>query len=107
METVDEATTRVTEDIDGVYDQTVAGRREVDSGVEPFETIDHSNDSRSTSAEDVATATDQQAERTEGLALVAEEARRKANRILEETNEIDQTNRALLEKLESTLDRET
>lgn len=101
--TVDEATTRVTEDIQGVYEETEAGREEADRAVQTFESIEEISTQLSTSMDDVAVATDQQAESTEELAMMADEASRKASMILEEITEISDSNQALLETLESSL----
>jgi methyl-accepting chemotaxis protein len=107
VETIDEATTRVTDDIEDVYEQAEAGRSETDRAVETFESIEDITARLSTSMDQVATATDQQAESTEELAMMADEANHKAGMILEEVTEINDSNRSLLETLESSLDADT
>jgi methyl-accepting chemotaxis protein len=105
--TIDEATTRVTDDIEDVYETAEAGRAETDRAVETFESIEDITTRLSRSMDQVATATDQQAESTEELAMMADEANRKAGMILEEVTEIDDSNRSLLETLENSLDADT
>jgi methyl-accepting chemotaxis protein len=102
--TIDEATTRVTDDIEDVYEEAEAGRVETDRAVETFESIEAITARLSESMDQVATATDQQAESTEELAMMADEANRKAGMILEEVTEIDDSNRSLLGALEDSLD---
>ena len=53
---------------------------------------------------DVATASDQQARSTEELAMMADEANRKTEMILDEVEGIDGSNRELLNLLESSAD---
>ena len=86
-----------------MHEETEAGREEADTAIETFEAIEDITTSLSTSMDDVATATDQQAQSTEELAMMADEANRKASMILEEITEISDSNRALLETLESSL----
>jgi methyl-accepting chemotaxis protein len=103
VRTIDEATTRVTDDIEDVYEGAEAGRTETDRAVETFEAIEDITARLSTSMDQVATATDQQADSTEELAMMADEATRKASMILEEVTEIDESNRSLLETLDRSL----
>ncbi|WP_338901425.1 methyl-accepting chemotaxis protein [Salinibaculum marinum] len=105
--TIDEATTRVTDDIEDVYDEAEAGRVETDRAVETFESIEDITARLSASMDQVATATDQQAESTEELAMMADEANRKAGMILDEVTEINDSNRSLLETLENSLGTNT
>ena len=105
--TIDEATTRVSDDIEDVYEEAEAGRAETDRAVETFESIEDITARLSTSMDQVATATDQQAESTEELAMMADEANRKTSMILEEVTEIDGSNRSLLEMLENSLGTDT
>jgi len=105
--TIDEATTRVSDDIEDVYEEAEAGRAETDRAVETFEAIEDITARLSTSMDQVATATDQQAESTEELAMMADEANRKTSMILEEVTEIDGSNRSLLEMLENSLGTDT
>ncbi|MEA5388085.1 methyl-accepting chemotaxis protein [Haloarculaceae archaeon H-GB11] len=105
--TIDEATTRVADDIDDVYEEAEAGRSETDRAVETFESIEDITSRLSASMDQVATATDQQAESTEELAMMSDEANNKAGMILEEVTEINDSNRSLLETLESSLDADT
>jgi methyl-accepting chemotaxis protein len=102
--TIDEATTRVIDDIEAVYEKAEAGRAETDRAVETFESIEDITARLSTSMDQVATATDQQAESTEELTMMADEAARKASMIREEVTEINNSNRSLLETLESSMD---
>jgi methyl-accepting chemotaxis protein len=104
VETIDGAVDQVADDIESVHDQTEAGRNEVARAVETFEAIDEVNGRLSESMADVATATDQQARSTEELAMMADEANRKTEMILDEVEGIDDSNRELLERLESSVD---
>ena len=101
VETIDGAVDRVVDDIESVHEQTDAGRTEAARAVETFEAIDEINGRLSDSMADVATATDQQARSTEELAMMADEANRKTEMILDEAEGIDQSNRELLEMLDS------
>ena len=105
--TIDEATARVTDDIEAVYEEAETGRVETDRAVETFESIEDITASLSVSMDDVATATDQQAESTEELAMMADEADHKAGMILEEITEINESNRSLLEILDNSLAADT
>lgn len=105
--TIDEATTRVTDDIEDVCEEAAAGQTATDRAVETFESIEDITGRLSASMDDVATATDQQAESTEELAMMADEANRKAGMILEEITEISDSNRALLQTLERSLEGST
>ncbi|MFC7132363.1 MULTISPECIES: methyl-accepting chemotaxis protein [Salinibaculum] len=105
--TIDEATTRVTDDIEDVYEEAEVGRVETDRAVETFESIEDITARLSASMDQVATATDQQAESTEELAMMADEANRKAGMILGEVTEINDSNRSLLETLETSVAADT
>jgi methyl-accepting chemotaxis protein len=105
--TIDEATTRVTDDIENVYEEAEAGRKETDRAVETFESIEDITARVSTSMDQVATATDQQAESIEELTMMADEANRKAGMILDEVTEINDSNRSLLETLENSMSTDT
>lgn len=107
VSSIDDATTRVTSDIEDVYEEAEAGRAETDRAVETFESIEDITARLSTSMDQVATATDQQAESTEELAMMADEANRKAGMILEEVTEINDSNRSLLETLENSMGADT
>jgi methyl-accepting chemotaxis protein len=104
VETIDGAVDQVVDDIESVHDQTEAGRAEAARAVETFEEIDEINGQLSESMADVATATDQQARSTEELAMMADEANRKTEMILDEVEGIDDSNRELLDLLESSAD---
>jgi len=104
VETIDDAVDRVVDDIESVHDQTEAGLDEATRAVETFEAIDGINGRLSESMADVATATDQQARSTEELAMMADEANRKTEMILDEVEGIDDSNRELLGLLESSVD---
>jgi len=106
VETIDEATERVTEDIEEAVIQTEAGRREATQSVETFEEIEDVTARLSVSMDEIATATGQQAQGAEELAMMADEANRKSAMILEEVHEIKQSNHGLLERLETSLDGE-
>jgi methyl-accepting chemotaxis protein len=106
VETIDRAVEQVTDDIEDVHEETEVGRAEATRALETFESIDDLNGRLSESMADVATATDQQARTTENLAMMADEANRKTDMILEEIEGIDDGNRELLETLESSVESE-
>ncbi|WP_311172109.1 methyl-accepting chemotaxis protein [Halobellus ordinarius] len=101
--TITDATETVAEDIQGVSEQTEAGRREVSKSVDTFEEIEEVTGRLSASMDEIATATGQQAESTEELAMMTDEATRKSEMILTEANGIKSHNQELLRKLENTL----
>ena len=104
VETIDGAVDGVVDDIESVHEQTESGREEAARAVETFEAIDEVNGQLSESMADVATATDQQARSTEELAMMADEANRKTEMVLDEVEGIDDSNRELLDLLESSAD---
>lgn len=101
VETIEEAAERVIDDIANVYEQTEAGREEANRAVETFGAIERINDQLSTGMADIATATDQQAQSTEELAMMADEANLKASMILEEVSGIGSDTQDVLEMIES------
>ncbi|MGQ4556132.1 methyl-accepting chemotaxis protein [Halobellus sp. GM3] len=103
VETISEATSRVKTDVEGVSERTEVGRRAVAESVDTFEEIEAINAGLSASIDEIATATGQQAQSTEELAMMSDEASRKAGMILEEVNQIRDSNRELLETLEESL----
>ncbi|RLM59325.1 hypothetical protein DVK02_00825 [Halobellus sp. Atlit-31R] len=106
VQRIEDATERVADDIDGVARQTEAGRRAVAESVDTFEDIEELTGRLSGSMSEIATATGQQAESTEELAMMADEASWKAEMIVEEVHEIKGSNEALRDDLERSLSDE-